>query len=164
MAPRAEFILASMLAATGLLVAVVLLLDIDRRMPDLADLLASLKLVPAAWLATGLGAWCVTRWHGRALQLGRRWAPGGMTLRTLLVVFLLFPLALAAWLLVATAVDQITAASPGRWRESLAWLPVIVFYGSMIAVVFGAVPAFILEYFASRRYLRRLTGNTTGQS
>ena len=124
MAPRGEFILTSLLAATGLLVAIVLLLDIDRRMPGMREMLATLKLVPAVWLATGLGAWCVIRWHGRALRLGRRWAPGGMTLRTLLIVF----------------------------------------YGSMIAVVFGAVPAFILEYFVTRRYLRRLAGITTGQS
>lgn len=164
MAPRGEFILTSLLAATGLLVAIVLLLDIDRRMPGMREMLAALKLVPAVWLATGLGAWCVIRLHGRALRLGRRWAPGGMTLRTLLIVFLLFPFALATWLLAATGLDQLAAASPGHWQESLGWLPVIVFYGSMIAVVFGAVPAFILEYFVTRRYLRRLAGITTGQS
>lgn len=163
MAPRTEFVLASMLIAALLLVAVMLLMDIDRRMPGVRELLAAVKFVPAALLAAGAGAWFVTRWHGRAGRVGRRWAPGGMTLRTLLVAFLLFPMALAAWLLVTMGIDRIGAASPGNWKESLAWLPVFVFYGSMIAVLFGAVPAFVLEYFVCRRYLRRRAGTTTGQ-
>ena len=51
-----------------------------------------------------------------------------------------FALALACWL---------------PLQSALAWLPVIIFYGSLAAVLFGAVPLFVLEYFACRRYLRR---------
>lgn len=154
MSPRAEFIGASLLVAAVLTVGIAWLVGVERR-AGMRDVASALRIAPAVLLAAGVGAWFSIRWHGRVVAMGRHWKPGGMTLRTLLVVFLLFPLALAAWAAVTLAIDQMAAASPGNLRESLAWLPVIVFYGSLAAIVFGAAPAFLLEYFACRRYLRR---------
>lgn len=155
MSPQAEFIVSSLLAAAALTVAAVVLMDADRRTPGLAEVVSALRFLPASVLAAGLGAWSVTRWHGRASAAGRRWKAGGMTLRMLLLVFLLFPLAIAVWALVATGIDQLVASRPAGSADALAWLPVIVFYASLAAVLFGAAPLFAIEYFACRRYLRR---------
>ncbi len=164
MAPRTEFVLLSMLIAATLMVAVLVLLDADRRLPGMRDLVSALRFAPAALLAAGTGAWFVTGWQARAQRTGRCWRAGGMTLRVLLVVFLLFPLSLAAWTVIAAGIDQVTASQPDPIGETLAWLPVIVFYGSLVAMLFGAAPAFILEYFACRRYLRRQAVPSTGHA
>lgn len=155
MSPRTEFILCSLLTSALLSIAVVLLMDADRRMPGVAEFTTALRFAPAAVLAGGLGAWFITRWQARARHAGRRWKAGGMTLRLLLVVLLLFPLSLAAWAVIAIGVDALAASQPGGSGEALAWLPVLVFYGSLIATLFGAAPLFAIEYFACRRYLRR---------
>ena len=155
MSPQAEFVLSSLLSSAVLTAVVVVLMDVDRRMPDVATLVTALRLMPASVLAAGLGAWSVARWHGRVRAEGRDWKPGGMTLRVLLVVFLLLPFAIAAWAVVATGIDHLAASRPTGFAEALGWLPVIVFYGSLAAVLFGAVPLYVLEYFACRRYLRR---------
>ncbi|MEL1263709.1 hypothetical protein [Pseudoxanthomonas putridarboris] len=164
MAPRAEFVLVSaLLAALLLVVAFVTVVSGWQRLPQGDGLGNALKFAPVSALAAGLAAWLASAWHRRAQRAGRRWKAGGLALRTLLIAFLLFPLLLAGWVLAATAADQWMTAQPEPWRDALAWLPVIVFYGSAFAVVYGAVPAFLLEYFACRRYLRRQAGTTTGQ-
>lgn len=161
MSPRTEFVLSSLLAAALLSIAVVVLMDADRRAPGVAEFAAALRFAPAALLAVGLGAWFATRWHARAHRAGRHWKTGGMTLRLLLVVLLLFPLSLAVWAVTATAIDQVAASRPGGFGEALAWLPVVVFYGSLVAVLFGAAPLFAIEYFVCRRYLRRQAALST---
>jgi hypothetical protein len=87
-----------------------------------------------------------------------------MTLRVLLVVFLLLPFAIAAWAVAATGIDQAAASRPAGFAQALTWLPVIVFYGSLAALLFGAAPLFVLEYFACRRYLRRQAVPSTGHA
>ena len=81
--------LSSLLAAALLSIAVVVLMDADRRAPGVAEFATALRFAPAALLAVGLGAWFATRWHARAHRAGRHWKAGGMTLRLLLVVLLL---------------------------------------------------------------------------
>ena len=154
MSPQAEFILSSLLVATGLTLAIALLLGAERN-AGLQDVLSALRMIPAPLLASGIGAWFIVCWHARASANGRNWRAGGMTLRTLLVVFLLLPVSLAVWAVVTMAIDQLAAEGPGSLRESLAWLPFLVLYGSLAALAFSAVPAFILEYLACRRFLRR---------
>ena len=78
-----------------------------------------------------------------------------MALRVLLAIFLLLPFAIAVWAVVATGIDHLAVSRPAGFAEALAWLPVIIFYGSLATVLFGAAPLFVLEYFACRRYLRR---------
>ena len=155
MSPRTEFIVSSLMAAAALTVAVVLLMDADRRTPGMAELASALRLLPATVLAAGFGAWSVTRWRARASAAGRQWKAGGMALRVLLAIFLLLPFAIAVWAVVAPGIDQLAASRPAGFAEALAWLPVIIFYGSLATVLFGAAPLFVLEYFACRRYLRR---------
>lgn len=164
MPPRAEFVLLSMGIAALLLVAVLSALGADRHVPGLRDLATAARFAPAAALAAGAAAWCVAGWHARRQAAGGRWTAGGMTLRTLLAAFLAFPLSLALWTLVAAGIDQAVAGRPASFGESLDWLPVVVFYGTLIALLFGAVPAFILEYFACRRFLRRRAALPTGHA
>jgi len=154
MSPRAEFIGLSLLVATTVQIGVVVLLAADRH-AGIRDVAFALRMTPAALLAAGVGTWLVTRWHARAIARGTQWKAGGMTLRALLTVFLLFPIALGIWVVVSAGIDAMVAAAPGSMRESLTWWPLIVLYGALAAVMFGAVPGFILEYFACRRYLRR---------
>ena len=155
MSPQAEFVLSSLLASAALTAVVVVLMEADRRMPGVATVATVLRVLPVSTLVVGLAAWSVARWHGRASAAGRHWKAGGMTLRLLLVIFLLLPFASAAWVLIATGIDHLAASRPSGFAEALGWLPVIVFYGSLAAVLFGAVPLYVLEYFACRRYLRR---------
>ena len=161
MSPRAEFMLSSLSAAAMLSVAVVVLMDADRRVPGVAEFATALRFAPAAVLAGGLGAWFATRWQARAQRAGRRWKAAGMTLRFLFLMLLLFPPSLAVWAMMATAIDQVAASRPDGFGETLAWLPVLVFYGSLIAALFGAAPLFAIEYFACRRYLRRQAALST---
>jgi hypothetical protein len=154
MSPRAEFIGSSLLVAVVLTVGVALVLGAGPYVGG-RGILSALRMAPAVLLASGMAAWCVVRWHARAAANGRHWRAGGMTLRTLRVAFLLFPLMLAVWAGIALTLDQVAATAPGGLRDALAWLPLAVFYGSLAVIVFGAVPAFLLEYFACRRYLRR---------
>ena len=51
MSPRTEFIVSSLMAAAALTVAVVLLMDADRRTPGMAELASALRLLPATVLA-----------------------------------------------------------------------------------------------------------------
>ncbi len=152
MSPRGEFIASSLLVATALTFGIALLPDAERHGGGMAS---ALRIAPAALLAAGPGAWFVARWHARTVAKGVRWKAGGMTLRTLLVVFLMFPLALAVWASIALAADQVVAAAPGNALDAWAWLPLVIVYGSLAAIVAGTAPAFILEYIACRRYLRR---------
>lgn len=164
MAPRSEFVIASVLLAALLLVIVFATVIRGGDGFQLQSVLAGLKWAPAAALAALLASLATTAWHRRAARQGKRWSAGGMTLRTLLLLFALFPLLLTGWALAATWIDLQRAAQPASWHEATAWLPVIIIYCSAIAVVFGAVPAFAIEYFACRRYLRRSMEAITGKS
>ncbi|WP_454831924.1 hypothetical protein [Pseudoxanthomonas wuyuanensis] len=155
MPARAEFVIASALLAALLLVAVFATVVQGGDGFQLGSVAASLKWTPASAAAALLAALAATAWHRRAAGRGRRWRAGGMTLRTLLLLFALFPLLLTAWALAILWGELQWAAQPASWQDATAWLPAIIFYCSAIAVVFGAVPAFAIEYFLCRRYLRR---------
>lgn len=155
MAPRTEFVIASVLLAALLLVIVFATVIQGGDGFQLRSVAASLKWTPASAAAALLAALAATAWHRRAVGRGKRWRAGGMTLRTLLLLFALFPLLLTAWALTAIWIELQWAARPASWQDATAWLPAIIIYCSAIAVVFGAVPAFAIEYFLCRRYLRR---------
>ncbi|KAF1720720.1 hypothetical protein SAMN06296416_11061 [Pseudoxanthomonas wuyuanensis] len=163
MAPRTEFVMASVLLAALLLVIVFATVVHGGDGFQLQSVAASLKWTPAASLAALLASLAATAWHRRAVMQGKRWRAGGMTLRTLLLLFLSFPLLLAVWALTVIWVELRWAAQPASWQDVTAWLPAIIVYCSAIAVVFGAVPAFAIEYFACRRYLRRSMDATTSK-
>ena len=165
MKPRAVFVLTTAAIALALaIVAFVAMLHQWNVSQWPAGALEALKWAPAAFFAALLGALGTTAWHRRALARQRRWSPGGMTLRTLLLSYLAFPFLLGAWVAAVSAGDRIWAASPAAVEDSLSWLPLTMLLFTVFAIVLGAVPAFILEYFVSRRYLRRQAAVTTGSA
>ncbi|MCL6713948.1 hypothetical protein M8R20_43940 [Pseudomonas sp. R2.Fl] len=162
MKPRAEFVLTTAAIALALAIsAFVAMLHQWNVSQWPAGALEALKWAPAAFFAALLGALGTTAWHRRALARQRRWSAGGMTLRTLLLSYLAFPFLLGAWV---AAGDRIWAASPAPVEDSLSWLPLTMLLFTAFAIVLGAVPAFILEYFVSRRYLHRQAAVTTGSA
>jgi len=165
MKPRAEYVLTSATIALVLAIAAFVAMLHQWNVSQWpAGALESLKWAPAAFLAALLGALGATAWHRRALARQRRWSAGGMTLRTLLLSYLAFPLLLGAWVAAIATGDRLWAASPAPVEDSLSWLPLTMLLFTAFAIVLGAVPAFILEYFVSRRYLRRQAAVTTGSA
>ncbi len=165
MKPRAEYVLASATIALMLAIAAFVAMLHQWNVSQWpAGALEALKWAPAAFLAALLGALGATAWHRRALARQRRWSAGGMTLRTLLLSYLAFPLLLGGWVAAVSTGDQLWAADPATVEDSLSWLPLAMLLFTAFAIVLGAVPAFILEYFVSRRYLRRMAAVTTGSA
>lgn len=165
MKPRAEYVLTSATIALVLAIAAFVAMLHQWNVSQWpAGALEALKWAPAAFLAALLGALGATAWHRRALARQRRWSAGGMTLRTLLLSYLAFPLLLGAWVAAIATGDRLWAASPAPVEDSLSWLPLTMLLFTAFAIVLGAVPAFILEYFVSRRYLRRQAAVTTGSA
>ncbi len=155
--PRVEFVLISAALAfvLALLAYVILLGGVDTAQWGRSGW-ESMKVTPAALIATLFGAWWTTVWHRRALQKGRRWTSGGFTLRTLLLAFTCFPLVLTIWFGGMSLVDETGGG--------LAWVVPAALLFTGFAIVLGAVPAFILEYFVCRRYLKRTAAITTGSA
>ncbi len=120
----------------------------------------SLKVTPAAFIATLLGTLAVTAWHARARARQRRWSAGGLTLRALLLAFTCFPAVLVLWFGGMVLIES----TGGALDSGLVWVLPTVLLFTGIAIVFGAVPAFVIEYFVCRRYLRRTADVTTGSA
>lgn len=158
MKPRTEFIWVSALLTTVLMVLAFVVIPSfwgsqSWRMSSRLVLLWAPAMAVALWLA----AWFTTAWHARSVRAAKKlWSPSGMSFRTVLLVVVLFPLALAVWLLVSSVFDQLFAEQPGDFRETLSWLPMMVVYGFIIAMPTGVLPVFFFQYFLSRRYLRRV--------
>ena len=85
-----------------------------------------------------------------------------MAVRAIVLVFLLYPVLVAAWALATGLLDQALAPAGIPLRELLPWVPSIVLGATLVALVFGAPPAFASAFLLCRRYLRRLQGSTTG--
>ncbi len=158
MKPRTEFIWASALLTTVLMVlAFVVIPSFWGSQSWRMSFRLVLVWAPAVAVALGVAAWLASAWHARSARAGKKpWSPSGMSFRTVLLVVVLFPLALALWLLVSSVFDQLFAAQPGDFREALGWLPMMVVYGFVIAMPTGVLPVFFFQYFLSRRYLRRV--------
>lgn len=164
MSPRPEFVLAS--AALALLLAIVAYVanahggQISQWGTGVWR--ALVVAVPAASSAA-LGARLALAWQRRALVKSRRWSAVGLNWRVVLLSYLLFPLLMTLWMVGATLFDYFTANPGGTLADNLLWLPLAAIIFSGLAIAFGAIPAFILEYFVCRRYLRR-TAVTTGSA
>lgn len=158
---RVEFVLASAFLAFGLaLLAFIAIAGGSDTSQWGRTGYESLKVTPAAFIATLLGTLAVTAWHRRALLRQRRWSAGGLTLRSLLLAFLCFPVVLVIWF-----GGMVVLESAGGVLDSgLLWVLPTVLLFTGFAIVFGAVPAFVIEYFVCRRYLRRTADVTTGSA
>lgn len=164
MSPRAEFVLLSTALALLLaIVAYVLMAHADNvGQWGVGAVRGLVFAVPAAGSAA-LAAWLSLRWQRRAQARQRRWTAVGLNWRILLLAYLLFPLLVSAWMAVTTVFDQSFALAPGNLSDNLLWLPLAGLFFTAFAIVLGAIPAFVIEYFLCRRYLRR-TAVTTGSA
>ena len=164
MSPRIEFILLSALLAALLAVSAYVLAAHAGEVGQWGEGAwhGLVFAVPAA-VSAALAGWIGLRWQRRALARQRRWTAVGLNWRILLVSYLLFPLVVTLWMALTTLFDQAVAPAPGRLSDNLLWLPFAAVILSGMAIALGAVPAFVIEYFICRRYLRR-TAVTTGSA
>ncbi|UNK56669.1 hypothetical protein MNQ95_10940 [Pseudoxanthomonas daejeonensis] len=162
MSPRAEFIALATLA--GIVVAVLgylLASSFVFEQPLGEALRMGARWSPTGGLAALGAAWIVTAWHGRRGRAGRRWRTPGLALRATLLALLLYPLAVACWVLSTGLLDQQFATAGMPLRELADWVPSIVFGATLAALLIGTLPAFAIAFMLGRRYLRRLAGSTT---
>ena len=165
MKPRLEFIVASALVAALLQVAVFMILAVSWWGMDAgSSLRRALMWLPAPMLAAGLAAWFMTNLHARALQAAKTWTAFGLAWRTVLLAMIFYPAFVAGWLLLTALFDQWFAAQPATMQQTRAILPSIVQYSAIFSVTLGTLPALAIEYFLSRRYLRRIAGNPTSST
>lgn len=164
MSPRAEFVLLSTALALLLALSAYVLLAHDGNVAQWgAGAVRGLVFgVPAA-VSAALAAWLSLRWQRRAHARQRRWTAVGLNWRILLLAYLLFPLMMSVWITVTAVFDQSFAPAPGNLADNLLWLPAASLLFTAFAIVLGAIPAFVVEYFLCRRYLRR-TAVTTGSA
>ena len=160
MRPRLEFIIASAIVAALLQVAAFMGLAVSWWGMDAgSSLRRALMWLPAPMLAAGLAAWFMTSLHARALAVGKTWTAFGLAWRTVLLALLFCPALVAGWLLLTALFDQWFAAQPATMQQTREILPSIVQYSAIFSVVLGGLPALFIEYFLSRRYLRRISGD-----
>ena len=160
MKPRLEFIVASALVAALLQVIAFTALAVSWWGMEAGDSLRrALMWLPAPMLAAGLAAWYMTNLHARAAMVGKAWSAFGLAWRTVLLALIFYPAFVVGWLLLTALFDQWFAAQPATMQQTRGILPSIVQYSAIFSVVLGALPALAIEYFLSRRYLRRITGN-----
>ena len=161
MKPRLEFVAGCALAAALLQVTAFVGLAVSWwGMAAGNSLGRALLWLPAPLLAAGLAAWWSSRAHARARQAGKTWSAFALAWRTVLLALVLYPAFVAGWLLLTAMLDQWFAAQPATLQQTWEILPSIVQYSAIFSVVLGTLPALLIEYFLSRRYLRRIAGNT----
>lgn len=161
MKPRLEFIVVSALVAALLQVAVFTALAVSWWGMGAGDSLRrALTWLPAPMLAAGLAAWFMSGLHQRATAAGKTWSAFGLDWRTVGLALIFYPAFVAAWMLLTAWFDQLFAAQPATMQQTWEILPSIVQYAAIFAVLLGTLPALLIEYFVSRRYLRRLAGST----
>lgn len=162
MAPRTEFVLLAALAGVvvatlGYVAASALVFE-----QTLAEALRlGAQWSPSAALAAAGAAWLASARQRRAAQAGRQWRAPGMAARATLLALLLYPPAVAFWVLATGLFDHALASGGMPLRELMPWVPSIVFGATLAALLVGTLPAFASAFVLCRRYLRRLAGSTT---
>ena len=162
MGPRAEFILGAAVSATvvavlGYLVASQFVFE----QPLGEALRIGAQWSPTATLAALAAAWIASAWQGRAAGTGRDWGAAGMALRATALTLVLYPAAVAAWVMATGLADRGAASGGMPLRELATWVPSIVLGATLAALLVGSLPAFAIAFVLCRRYLRRQRGYTT---
>jgi hypothetical protein len=161
MKPRLEFIVFSALVA-GLLqiVAFVALASVWWGLDAGDSLRRTLLWLPSSMFAAGLAAWFMTGLHVRTKAAGKSWSAFGLAWRTVGLAMIFYPAFVAGWHLLTALGDQLWAAQPATMAQTMEILPTLVLYSAIFAVALGTVPALIIETLASKRYLRRIAGDS----
>lgn len=110
-------------------------------------------------VAAVLGSWFGTASHARARAARRdiTWSPGRLCLYVMLGILAMYPLAMGLSLGIVELASNSSSLSDASYVMGIGMVL------GFLATIAGAVPAFILEYFVCRRYLRR-TAVTTGSA
>ena len=165
MKPRLEFIVVSALVAALLQVVAFVSLAAMWWGLDAGDSLRrTLLWLPAAMLAAGLAAWFMTGLHARTTAAGKSWSAFGLAWRTVLLAMIFYPACVAGWHLLTALGDQLWAAQPATMAQTMEILPTLVQYSAIFAVVLGTLPALAIETLVSKRYLRRIAGDSKSTS
>ncbi|MBO9716036.1 MAG: hypothetical protein J7507_04325 [Pseudoxanthomonas sp.] len=161
MGPRAEFILLAALSATAVAVAGYLVASGFVFEQSLGEALRNgVQWSPTGTLAALAAAWLASAWQQRAAGAGHPWGPAGMAARATALTLLLYPLAVAFWVMLTGLVDRSVASGGMPLRELAAWVPSIVLGATLAALLIGSLPAFAIAFVLCRRYLRRRGGST----
>jgi hypothetical protein len=161
MKPRLEFTVVSALVAGLLQVAAFVALAAVWWGLDAGDSLRrTLIWLPASMFAAGQAAWLMTGLHLRAKSAGKSWSAFGLAWRTVVLAMIFYPACVAAWLLLTALGDQLWAAQPATIAQTMEILPTLVQYSAIFAVVLGTLPALAIVTLVSKRYLRRIAGDS----
>jgi hypothetical protein len=161
MKPRVEFIVVSALVAGLLQVVAFIALSVMWWGMDAGDSLRrTLMWLPSSMLAAGLAAWFMTGLHLRAKEAGKPWSAFGLAWRTVGLAMIFYPACVAGWHLLTALGDQLWAAQPATMAQTMEILPTLVQYSAIFAVVLGTLPALAIETLVSKRYLRRIAGDS----
>ena len=156
MSPRLEFVLLSSLHACLLASLGYLSMFPDGeygRWEENSQL--ALATIVAAAVSAALGAFWATALHSWARRAQMNWTPARLNLHAMLAALAIFPPAMGAgWAICEFASDTHVSA-----MTDVGYVLMIGILVGLIAIAVGALPAFILEYFACRRYLRRMAVN-----
>ena len=121
--------------------------------------LALVFTVPAA-IAAALGTWFALASHTRALRTGARWTANALNLRMVLASLAILPLAMGLSLGIVELASNMRAPS----LSDATYVTGIGLVVGLAVAVSAAIPAFIIEFFVCRRYLRRTAVVTTGSA
>jgi hypothetical protein len=162
MGPRAEFILLAALSGTVVAVLGYLAASAFAFEQPLAEALRiGAKWSPTGTLAASAAAWIASVWQQRVGQAGRRRGAAGMALRATALTLLVYPAAVAFWVMATGLVDQAAGSGGMPLRELAAWVPSIALGATLAALLVGALPGFAIAFVLCRRYLRRRGGSIT---
>ena len=120
------------------------------------DYVFVLSPIGAAAVSAALGAFYAATVHSRAGRVRSRWTPARLNMHAVLATLAIYPLAVgAAWAILEVVTDT-HASSLG----DVSYVLTIGVTVGVVAIVAGAIPTFVLEYFACHRYLRRIAATT----
>ena len=157
MSPRIEFVLlssllTSVLATLGYLCSPG---DAGSGFSEESFRFALSFILPAA-ASAALGAFYAAASHSNTRKLRMRWTPARLNMHAVLATLAIYPLAVGmGW-----AILQLTSETHASSMNDVGYVLMIGFFLGFFATAAGVIPTFILEYFACRRYLRRMAAIT----
>ncbi|MDR7067732.1 hypothetical protein J2X02_000549 [Pseudoxanthomonas japonensis] len=158
MSPRIEFVLLSSLLASALATVGYLCLFRDADSGQSGDgSLFALSTVLSATVSAAVGAFYAAAVHSRTRPSRGAWTPARLNLHAVLATLAIYPLVVGSvW-----AVCELASERHVPSMTDVGYVMMIGIFVGFYAVAAGAIPTFILEYFACSRYLRR-TAATRG--
>ena len=150
MSPRIEFVLFSSLIASAVATLGYFFSPGDSGPSGETFWFALSAIIPAA-VSAALGALYAAASYSRARRLPKRWTPGRLNTHAVLATLAIYPPAVG----VAWAILEVASSTHAPALANVSYVLMIGVFVGFWSIIAGAIPTFILEYFACRRYLRR---------